>query len=221
MCARGHRVSSQCASSLSFRDVGPAKDKSRAPSSAPRNDGGDARDAGLSKPTRAAAVTPPSTRALAPLSGSVARAAPPTLRFVADGAADIQLCATRECASPQLFANATSPFTIPSTIPSVSAPKNGVWYWRLVRGGKPLTPLWSFTLLPSRAPAHVRPPRGIDVDGDGHMDIVFRGALLRGRAAGLAGAPLDSFPLAPCTPPPGQVGCPRLRRRVVAGGRRR
>ncbi len=193
----------------------PGQRREPPPSSASHAEGGVGRDAGLNESMSGAgpdagshesipaAVAPPSTRALAPRSGAVALGAPRTLRFVSDGATDLQLCATRECASPKLFANATSPFAIPSE----AAPKNGIWYWRLVRDGKPLTPLWSFTVLPSRGLAHVRPPRGVDVDGDGLMDIVFRGALLRGRAAGLAGAPLDSLPLAPCTPPPGQVGC--------------
>lgn len=168
---------------------------------APRPAGSsDGRDASLSEPTRFAAT--PAVRPLAPLSGAIARAAP-TLRFVADGPADIQLCALRECPSPQVFANVTSPFTIPF----VSGTTRRVWYWRVVREGKPLTALWTFTLLPSHAPAHIRPPRGLDVDGDGLMDIIFRGALLRGHATGLSRAPLEPFPLGSCRPPPGQIGC--------------
>lgn len=133
----------------------PGQRQKSSPSNSPHIDGGaNGRGTDRNEPARDA-ITLAAVRPLAPLSGAVARATLPTLRFVSNGPTDIELCAHRECSSPQLFANVTSPFTIPS-IPSVSTMTSRVWYWRLVREGKPLTAFTQATFNPR--PTRVETP---------------------------------------------------------------
>lgn len=144
---------------------------------------------------------------------------------VAAGELRVELCRTRACESPR---------AVP-VVGGVSSPpadlEPGLWFWRVRDARAPAAPpaVWSFTQRPlvgaetrrlgdpdaavrerapsTKASAQLAQLRGIDIDGDGLADLVFRGAWLRGRRGGLREAALEPLPIARCVPPPGTFGC--------------
>lgn len=138
-------------------------------------------------------------RLLSPLSGSTVTTARPALRVeTAGGAADVQVCRDRACAT---VAWQTRVACGAAAAPASDLPA-GYWFWRarpVAGDDSPWTPAWEFRVRAHRPPdapvANTAAEPFEDFNGDGYPDVLLAQAIVFGGPSSPTVQPDDAVPV--------------------------